>query len=620
MVTLYASCLLIIISYKTNQMKKLFLSVLCICFILPILSQTDKRLKNIDAELQKVLDATHAPGFAVAVVEGDKIIYAKGFGYRDYENKIPVDANTLFAIGSSTKAFTCAVLGQLRDEDKLSFDDSPQKYLPELEFFNNDMNNNIIIKDLMRHSTGLPRHDYSWYLFPTHDRDSLIQRIKYQEPFTGIRQQWYYNNFMYLAQGVIAKKITGKSWEDNIRERFIKPLGMSRTNVTIAEMKSASNAAYGYELKKGDVITKMDYYDIAAMAPAGSINSSVNDMSKWMITWLNKGKFKDAQILSEAYINEAISSQMIINAGLPDEELPDMHFANYGYGWMLQSYRGHYRVEHGGNIDGFSASVALYPTDKLGIVVLTNQNGSAATGLVRNTIADRLLGGKTTDWVKRYTDAQEKAKKEEAENNNEDNSAIVKNTRPSHIRQEYTGMYSHPGYGDFKIEVERDSLFAHFKLSKLWLKHYHYDVFEPFEVEETGIDTTDSGPLRFKFVMNTSGDISGVEAQIEPALPEAISFKRTPNSLNVSKETLEQYVGVYDLRGNEVKVYIKNENVLYVFVPGQPEYELIPIEKHKFNFKILDGFKVEFTEAEDGTIKDLAFVQPNGTFKATKKD
>ena len=162
--------------------------------------------------------------------------------------------------------------------DKLSFNDSPRKYIPDLEFYNDDMNNNIIIKDLMSHRTGLPRHDYSWYLFPSHDRDSLIQRIKYQEPFTGIRQQWYYNNFMFLAQGVIAKNITGKSWEDNISERFLKPLGMSRTNVTIDAMKTANNAAFGYETKKDNSNSKMDYYDIAAMAPAGSINSSVNDM------------------------------------------------------------------------------------------------------------------------------------------------------------------------------------------------------------------------------------------------------------------------------------------------------------------------------------------------------
>jgi len=600
-------------------MKKLFFAVLSICFILPAISQTDKRLKKIDDDLNKILEATNAAGFAVAVVEKNKILYAKGFGYRDVENKIPADANTLFAIGSSTKAFTSAILGQLRADDKLSFNDSPRKHIPELEFYNDDMNNNIIIKDLMSHRTGLPRHDYSWYLFPSHDRDSLMQRVKYQEPFTGIRQQWYYNNFMFLAQGVIAQNITGKSWEDNIRERFINPLGMSRTNVTIDEMKTASNAAYGYQTEKDNSNSKMDYYDIAAMSPAGSINSSVNDMSRWLITWINKGKFNDEEIIPEAYINEAMSSQMVINANLPSKETPGLHLSSYGYGWMMSSYKGHYRVEHGGNIDGFSANAAFYPSDSLGIVVLANQNGSQVPSLVRNTIADRMLGVNKTDWTQRFIDDLEKAKKAEAEAKDKQTSSQVKNTKPSHIKQEYTGSYNHPGYGDFNVIVERDSLFANFKLMKMWLKHEHYDVFEPFQVEDTGIDTTDSGPLRFKFIMNISGDISGMEAQIEPALPDPISFKRTPNTIDVDKEVLNKYVGEYELAGTTIKVYIKNETVLYMFVPGQPEYELLAVAKHKFNLKILEGFKVEFNEDDDGNIVTATFVQPNGTFTANRK-
>jgi CubicO group peptidase (beta-lactamase class C family) len=600
-------------------MIKLILLVISICFTLPIQSQTDNRLNKIDDDINKILDATNAAGFAIAVVEKDKIIYTKGYGYRDVENKIPVDANTLFAIGSSTKAFTSAILGQLREEDKLSFSDSPRKYLPDLEFYNDDMNNNIIIKDLMSHRTGLPRHDYSWYLFPSHDRDSLMQRIKYQEPFTGIRQQWYYNNFMFLAQGVIAKNITGKSWEDNIRERFLKPLGMSRTNVTIDAMKTANNAAFGYETKKDNSNSKMDYYDIAAMAPAGSINSSVNDMSRWLVTWINKGKYNDKEIIPENYVNEAMSSQMVINANLPGKETPDLHFSTYGYGWMMSSYKGHYRVEHGGNIDGFSANVAFYPSDSIGIVVLANQNGSRVPNLVRNTIADRMLKVNKTDWAQRLIDDLEKAKKAEAEVKDKQKSTKVNNTKPSHIRQEYTGSYSHPGYGEFKVNVERDSLFAKFKLLKMWLKHEHYDVFEPFQVEETGIDTSDSGPLRFKFTMNTSGDISGMEAQIEPALPDPISFKRTPNTIDVSVEDLNKYAGQYELAGQIIKIYIKNENVLYMFVAGQPEYELLALAKHKFSLKILDGFKVEFIEDEGGNINEATFIQPNGTFTAKRK-
>jgi len=260
-------------------MKKLLVLLLSVLTISVVSAQKDKRLKGIDDELNELLEVTKAPGFAVAVVEGDQIVYAKGFGYSDYENKTPADGNTLFAIGSSSKAFTSAILGLLRDEDKLSFDDSPSEYIPELKFYNDEMNNHINIKDLMVHRTGLPRHDYSWYFFPTDNKDSLLQRVEYHEPFTGLREQWYYNNFMFLAQGVIAERITGKSWEENIKERFFIPLEMTRSNTSIKELEESTNAAIGYELKNDSVITKMDYYHIAGMSPAGSINSSVNDMS-----------------------------------------------------------------------------------------------------------------------------------------------------------------------------------------------------------------------------------------------------------------------------------------------------------------------------------------------------
>lgn len=600
-------------------MKKIILALVSLLTITLTNAQIDKRLKGLEKELHQILKETKAAGFAVAIVEGNKIIYSKGIGYRDFENKIPVDGNTLFAIGSCSKSFTSSILGQLRQEDKLSFDDSPIKHIPELKFYNDDMNNNIIIKDLMSHRTGLPRHDFSWYLFPTFDKDSLLQRVEFQEPFTGVRQQWYYNNFMFLAQGVIAERITKKSWEDNIKERFFKPLGMTRSNLSIAELEKSDNAAFGYELKKDSIISKMDYYKIAGMSPAGSINSSVNEMSKWLITWINKGKFRDEEILPEAYITEAMSSQMVINAGLPDKEFPDMFMANYGYGWMMSSYRGHYRVEHGGAIDGFTASTAFFPSDKIGIVVLVNQNGSAVPGIVRNTIADRVLKTDKTDWLKRYRDRQEKAKESKPEEKDDTKSGKVKNTKPSHVAQEYIGKYAHSGYGEFDVSVENDSLFANFTLKKLYLKHYHYDVFEPFEVTKTGIDTADSGPLRLNFETNNSGDISLVKIKVEATL-DAIEFKRTPNTINVDKETLERYTGTFELSGTPIKVYTKNDDTLFLFVAGQPEYELLATDKHKFSFKTLEGFKVEFTESEDKSINIMTLYQPNGTFKTTRKE
>lgn len=577
----------------------------------------DTRLAGIDAELQKVLETWKTPGFAVAVVEKNKIVYAKGFGFRDYENKIPATPNTLFAIGSCSKAFTSSVLGLLKNENKLDFEDSPRKYIPELKFYNAEMDNMITIRDLMSHRTGLPRHDYSWYLFPTESRDSLIRRIAFQEPFTGVRKKWYYNNFMFLTQGVIAERITGKSWEQNVAEQIFKPLGMTRSNFTIPELKKSEDVAFGYELKDEAIIKKMDYYHIAAMSPAGSINSSVNEMSNWLMTWIYGGKFNGKEILPASYVKEAMSSQMIIGAALPEKEHTDIHFANYGYGWFMASYKGHYRVEHGGNIDGFSASTSFFPSDSIGIVVLVNQNGSSVPSVVRNIISDRMLKVAATDWNKELKDRRDKAIKEQKEAAATKTSSQKKGTRPTYSMSDYTGRYAHPGYGSFDVVTERDSLFAKFKLKKLWLKHYHYDVFAAHEVTSEGLQVSEEDQLLITFNGNESGEVSKLVVKMEAAL-DPIEFKRTPAKLEVDKSDLEKYVGDYLLGGSVSKIYLKGSNTLFLFVPGQPEYELIATGVHKFSIKNLDGFKLEFIEGDKG-ISDVNFIQPNGTFKAKKK-
>ncbi|MBF8149430.1 serine hydrolase [Winogradskyella sp. F6397] len=598
--------------------NRLFIVALTLVSTL-VFSQTDKRLKGIEKQFNSVLESTKAPGFAVAIVEGDKIIYAKGFGYSDYENKIPADANTLFAIGSSTKAFTSALLGLHREADQLTFDDRPRQYIPELEFYNDEMDNTITIKDLMRHSTGLPRHDGSWYFFPSHSKDSMVAKVKYHEPFTGVREQWYYNNFGFLLQGVITERITGKTWEENIENKFFKPLGMNRSKTTIDGMKTSTNAAFGYELDKDRNITKMTYFDITGMSPAGSINSSVNDMSHWLMTWINDGKYKDQQIIPENYIKEAMSSQMIVAAGLPSKELPDAQFANYGYGWFLHSYKGHYMVEHGGNIDGFSASVALFPSDSLGIVVLANQNGSAVPRLIRNIAADYMLNEAKTEWAKKHKEDTEKALKMQEDAKDDIEISNVKNTTPSHTQLDYTGSYKHNGYGTFEIKSENDSLFTELNGIKQYLNHYHYDTFEFIDVKNGKVDTTAIGhSTKITFSTNVAGDIDYGGIELEGLL-DPIAFKRTPNTIAVDAETLEQYVGDYDLMGTEINAYIKDENVLYVFIKGQPEYALIPTATHKFNFKTLEGFKIEFIESDDKSINEVKFIQPNGTFVAKRK-
>lgn len=607
-------------------MKKIFLAIACIAFTFFTFAQKNKKIEKdirfdgLDTIFEKVLKDWKAAGFAVAIVEKDKIVYSKGFGFSNLETKTPVTPNTLFAIGSCTKAFTAGLLGMIGKEYSLDLDKPVRNYLPELEFYNDDLNNHVTLRDMMSHRTGLPRHDYSWYLFQSQSRDSLLKRIKHQEPTAELRQQWQYNNFMYLAQGVLAEKLTQKTWEENIKTKIFEPLEMKNSNFSIKELAKSVDASLGYTVVKDSIIKKLDYYPINAMGPAGSINSSVIEMSNWVITWINNGKFKGKEIIPASFVTQAKSSQMVISAALPEKDFPDRFFSNYGLGWMTSSYKGHYRVEHGGNIDGFSANTSFFPTDSIGIVVLVNQNGSQINAIVRNIIADRMLNLSKTDWNTERKVIADKAKitQKEAEKN------IISNkksgTKTSHHLKEYEGIYSHPGYGSFDIYYKNDSLFAATTGGLLWITPYHYDVFELYNVDEKeGIDTSQKSPTKFNFKTNDAGEIELLYVLLEPTL-KALEFTRKPKEQSIKADDLKKYAGEYELApGATAKVYTKNENTLYVFLQGQPEYELVSLGNHKFTIKILNGYNVNFVLNDKNEVKELLFVQPNGTFKAIKK-
>lgn len=579
-------------------------------------SIADKRFAGLDILFEKVLKDWHAAGFAVAVVERDKVVYAKGFGYRDYESRVPVTPNTLFAIGSCTKAFTGSLIGMLAKEGKVDIDKPVRNYIPELKFYNDEMNDHITLRDMMSHRTGLPRYDLAWYLFPTHSRDSLMQRIQYMEPSAGIREKWQYNNFMFMMQGVVVEKITGKSWEDNIREKIFQPLGMSSSDASLEEWRKSNDESMGYDLKDDSILKKMNHYDIAAMSPAGSINSSVNDMAKWVTLWIHGGNLGGKEILPSTYVNDAITVQMATGGGVPDKEMPDLYFSGYGFGWFLSSYRGHYRVEHGGNIDGFSASTSFYPTDSIGIIVLTNQNGSAVPSIIRNLMTDRMLELKYFDWSN-YLKSKEdsaKAKAKKAETKEIAGNKTI--TKPSHTLKDYEGNYTNPGYGTFTITMKNDSFFVQTPKMNLWMQHKDYDLFTLWpQDDDKSIDTTGMSFLA-QFNTSLSGYIESASVNLELSV-KPIVFSRSAKE--ISKDSLGSYIGEYEISGITIKIYTKGSKDLYMLVPGQPEYTMVPFDKDKFSIKNLNGYTVEFLRNDKNEINGINLVQPNGTYKATKK-
>lgn len=475
------------------------------------------KLIEIEEGLNTVLEKSKAAGFAIAIVKGDGIAYSKGFGYRDIENKLPVTSNTVFPIGSTSKAFTASLIGMLEDEGKVDLNESPRKYIPELEFYNAEMNAQITIKDLMTHRTGLPRHDGSWKSFANDSKEELLARIEFQEPVAPVRSKWIYNNFMYLLQGVIVERLTEQSWAQNIEQNLFEPLGMTNSNTNIDALKKNPEAAIGYYFEDG-INAEIDYYNIAAMDPAGSINSSVDDMSKWMMAWLNNGEYNETQVIPSDYIKAAMRSQMVIAGRLPKENDPSTFMSNYGYGWFLSSYKGHYRVDHGGNIDGFTANITLFPSDSLGIVILTNQNGSGLPQTVRNLISDILLDTpETEDWMVRLEKLVEhQTKAQEVD--------TIVSIEPVHALEQYTGSYTHKGYGTFDVLVKNDSLLAVFPLKTVWLNPVHPSVFETYFVVDDKVETKDQDDS-IKFITDFEGEITGLEIGIERKL-DPIVFSR----------------------------------------------------------------------------------------------
>jgi CubicO group peptidase (beta-lactamase class C family) len=592
-------------------MNRFFLiSLLFLVCTLLVSGQTkdlDKKLSGLDAYIEKVRKDWKVQGVAVAIIHKDKVVYAKGFGYRDADKKLPVTRETLFAIGSSSKAFTAAGVCLLQEDGKLELDKPVIEYLPTFKLHDAYATEKLTPRDLLSHRSGLPRHDLMWY-GGSLSRKEMFDKLRYLEFNKSFRERWEYQNLMYMTAGILIEEVSGKSWEAFTKERILDPLGMKSTNFSVDQMAQEENRSLGY-IELNDKVDVTPYRNIDAIGPAGSINSNINDMSNWVMALIKGGKFKGTQVLLESTIR-SIQTPVISTPATVPLQYDELGYGSYGLGWFINSYRGKILVQHGGNIDGFSANVAFMPKDSIGVVVLTNMNGTPSTGIIRNNILDRMLGLSQVDWngralgeVKKAKEAQEKVKKESDDNR-------VKNTNPSHPLLDYAGTFEHPAYGTLLIKLEGDSLHVDFHGLTSGLRHYHYDIFEG------------TGPRYFKgekisFKTNLAGEISEVQVKLEPGVKDIV-FTRTQPIQDVTADQLKVYVGDYDFGGQVAKIYIRGENTLMFLVPGQPDYELMPVKEHEFKLKIAEGFFVRFT-VEGGKCTELASVQPNGTFRAKRK-
>lgn len=565
-------------------------------------------LTGIDEVIAAALEDWKTPGLALAVVVDGSTVLAEGYGLRDVERELPVTPRTLFAIGSATKAFTTFVMGSLVDEGELDWDEPVASYVPGFRLYDDYATARLTPRDMATHRSGLPRHDLAWYNNESITRAEVVRRLRYLPPNKELREIWQYNNFMYATAGHLIEQITGKSWEDNVRERILEPLGMTRTNFSVVDSERDEDAAQPY-LEDDNVVRKVAFRPIDLMGPAGSINSTAEEMARWLALHTGNGGLNGQKLIAPGTLREMHTPQMVIPR-LPDE--PERSPTSYALGWFTESYRGHYRVQHGGNIDGFSALVSLFPNDRLGIVVLVNKDASPLHGLVTLTVADRVLGLEHKDWIGEAAERRDRAQVfiEQGEENKD--LFRVKGTKPSRKPAEFAGEYEQPGYGVVEILEEKGKLAMVYNEMTMPLEHWHYDVFNVAEQDDEVIPEN----LRVCFLTDERGRVSRMTIPMEPMV-DPIVFTRLPDRNLRDPEHLARLVGEYELPNQTVTFDVQG-TTLVLRIEGQPAYELVPSGIDEFDLKGVTGYSVKFTVPKRGPATEAMFIQPNGVFPATR--
>jgi CubicO group peptidase (beta-lactamase class C family) len=568
-------------------------------------TQWEKQLENFSEFANAMLVAWKVPGMAVAVVKEGEVIFAEGFGKRDLEQDLPATPETLFAIGSCTKAFTAVAMGILVDEGKLDWDQPVRNYLPSFKMFDTFSSERMTPRDLVTHRSGLPRHDLMWYNSPR-TRQEIFERLQYLEPSKDFRSVYQYQNLMYMTAGYLVGQISGQGWEAFVQQRILEPLGMVGSNFSVLKSQESPDFSLPFQEKDGRV-QAIPFRNIDTVGPAGSINSNVTDMSQWLLLNLNKGRHGQAHIISEGNLSQIHSPQMVIQEPLKYAEI--LH-ASYGLGWAIQPYRGHLMIQHGGGIDGFSALTSFLPQAKLGVVVLTNLNGTPLPSIITYNLYDRLLNLDPIPWSDRFKKDDDEIKAAAKKSKEKTASQRQTGTQPSHPLADYAGDFEHPGYGLFSVGLEGNDLKVIFNSMSFPLEHYHYDIFElTWELFDTR--------LKVSFFTDVKGNIQRLSVPLEPAVDEIV-FTRIADKRMKEKRFLEQFTGTYELLGMKLIVSLKGEDTLVATIPGQPEYELIPYQGTEFNLKGLVGFSIEFKLDDAGSVIEAELAQPDGVFTAPK--
>lgn len=492
-------------------------------------------LTNLRECIEQERKAWDHVSLGVAVVKDGEVILSDGFGMADAETGRAADSRTLYQIGSCSKAFTAAAVAVLVEQGKVQWDDPVRKHLPWLRYKDPYVTETVTIRDMLCHRTGVPRYDAYWICNPCTRRE-MAENLRNMDAVCGFRAGWNYQNNCYTAIGLLVEEVSGLTWEAFVQKYLLDPIGMSKTTFYLDGAAADGNCALPYgrapgEHRKGfrridwlrSPLEDMEKGIGAPWGPAGSIISCADDMAKWVLFHLNKGKVGDVQLISEQNMAQMHKVNMVMDEPLI-AKFPEIDFPSYGLGWFIDCYRGRKMIQHGGNINGFSALTMLMPNENIGVFVITNMDGSLMTYSTMYDIADRLLGETAVEsWHDRWR-AQLDTVIEASESANKGTDR-AEGTAPSHPLSGYAGTYRHPALGRVMFREAEGRLEIAYEIHDTFaaMEHWHYDTFKVADP-----DYMING-IKAIFLINEAGAIDRVEIPLglDPRIPPAVFVRDT---------------------------------------------------------------------------------------------
>lgn len=496
-------------------MRKLYRNLLC-TFCLFILASAavpaiadENPLGGLDAYIKKGMSDWELPGLAVAVVKGDEIILMKGYGTREIGKELPVNENTIFAIGSTSKAFTSLSVGLLVQDEKISWDDPVIDHMKDFQLYDPWVTREIRVRDLLANRSGLgDATDLLWY-GTDFTRDQIVKRLRYAEPVASFRYTYAYRNVMFLVAGQLVSAVTGTSWDNFLEERVFKPLKMTRSSTTTQSLKGMDNVASPH-LRIGNKITAVPYRNMDNICPAGGIVSCIRDMAQWLRLHINEGVFEGQRIIDRSVIQETHTQQTPVPMNPAFlAKFPDAHRFDYCLSWVTLDHLGRLMVWHNGSIDGMHAVIGFIPSEKIGAVILSNSEVQDFHEALYLYIIDTLVGVPPRDWSTNYLKTRKTMEEKKAEVKEQLQKSRKKDTHPSLPLDVYTGTYSSKLNGPVRVTLENDRLAIYCSTALVAdLEHWHYDTFQG-TWRDRSADARMGKPL-FTFTLDGKAEVNAV--------------------------------------------------------------------------------------------------------------